>query len=421
MASLSSAHRRAVQKQSAESRGKKKERVGSYDYTLLFLTLFLSFFGLVMIYSSSSYIASIGKNNDPAHFLKRQGIAVILGIVAMLVVSNIFDYRILRKVFFRFKRNLWPVVPIRGWNMIGVFYVAAVLLQLYTLFFGVSVNGARRWLELGPLGTVQPAEITKIAVILMVANLISNAPERLDRIQYFIILGVCVMPAILFVIIENASSAIVIAAIFFLMCFVASRKIRYFVGMGIAGIALIIVYIKGSWRSGRVDIWLNVETHPKGYQTLQGLYAIASGGLFGTGIGQSLQKFFIPEAYNDMIFTVICEELGLVGAVAVLLLFLLMVFRIFRIAITTKDLFGSMICTGVMMHIALQVIINVLVVTNTIPSTGIPLPFISYGGSSIIFLLIECGIVLNISKQMGTSRLTSLERSRNEALRRRKL
>jgi len=397
---------------------RRRESAGCYDYTLLFLTVFLSCFGLVMIYSSSSYIAVISKGSAD-YFLKRQGLAVILGTIAMIFVSVAFDYRILKKVFYPFKRNLWPFLPIRGWNMIGIFYFFAVLLQLYTLFFGVSINEARRWISLGPLGTIQPAEITKIAVILMVANLISNAPERLDRMRYFILLFICVMPAILFVVIENASSAIVIAAIFFIMAFVASRKIRYFIGMGVLGITGIVLYIGKSWRSGRVDIWRNVETHEKGFQILQGLYAIASGGLFGTGIGQSMQKLgFVPEAYNDMIFTVICEELGLVGAVAVILLFLLLVFRIFHIALNTKDLFGAMVCTGVMTHISLQVIVNVLVVTNTIPSTGIPLPFISYGGSSVIFLLVEMGIVLNISKQMGPSHMAALERRHREVQRR---
>ncbi len=155
------------------------------------------------------------------------------------------------------------------------------------------------------------------------------------------------------------------------------------------------------YRLERIKIWQDIENHPKGYQILQGLYAIASGGLFGKGLGQGVQKLgYIPEAHNDMIFSTICEELGLVGAFAVLFLFILLLWRIFIIAINAPDLFGSLIATGVMAHIAVQVLINVAVVTNTIPSTGIPLPFISYGGSSLLVLMMEMGIVLSVSDRI---------------------
>ena len=151
----------------------------------------------------------------------------------------------------------------------------------------------------------------------------------------------------------------------------------------------------------RIDAWLNVETHPKGYQTLQGLFAIASGGFLGKGLGNSVQKLgFIPESHNDMIFSVICEEMGLIGAIAILLLFLFLLWRLFVIAVNAPDLYGSLIAVGVMTHIAVQVIINVAVVTNTIPSTGIPLPFISYGGSALVALLFEMGIALGVSNQI---------------------
>ena len=155
------------------------------------------------------------------------------------------------------------------------------------------------------------------------------------------------------------------------------------------------------YRGERLEIWRNVETHPKGHQILQGLYAIASGGIFGKGLGQSMQKLgFIPESHNDMIFSVICEELGLFGAICIILLYLLVIWRLFIISINAPDLFGGLIATGILTHIAVQVLINISVVTNTIPSTGIPLPFISYGGSSLIFLLFEMGIALNISNQI---------------------
>ena len=166
-----------------------------------------------------------------------------------------------------------------------------------------------------------------------------------------------------------------------------------------AGVAAMIM--AEGFRGDRIDAWLNVETHPKGYQTLQGLYAISSGGILGKGLGNSVQKLgFIPESHNDMIFSVICEELGLIGAVAIILLFLLLLWRLFVIAVNAPDLYGSLIAVGVMAHIAVQVIINVAVVTNTMPSTGIPLPFISYGGSSLVTLLIEMGIALGVSNQI---------------------
>ncbi len=381
--------------------GREKEGTWeSYDYSLLFLTIFLACFGLVMIYSSSSYIAEI-KYKDAAYFLKRQGIAIVLGSIAMLVISRV-DYRVFLKP-----------LPWKGINLTAVFYVFALLLQLYTLFFGIKINEARRWISLGPLGTIQPSELTKVAVILFVADLIYKRAKILERMRGFVYIILFVSPAIALIGKENMSTALVIMGITFVMCFVASRKKAYFFGCAGAAVGGIIAIINSGWRSKRVEIWRNVETSEKAFQIRQGLYAIASGGLFGTGLGESMQKLgFIPEAYNDMIFTVICEELGLVGASAVILLFLLLILRIFKIAINTNDLFGAMICTGVMAHISIQVIMNVLVVTNSIPSTGIPLPLISYGGSSVIFLLMEMGIVLNISRNVGRSQMAALNRNR---------
>jgi cell division protein FtsW len=190
------------------------------------------------------------------------------------------------------------------------------------------------------------------------------------------------------------------------ICFVASKKKAYFIVSGLmfiaAGSAFVFLV---SYRSDRIKIWLDIENHPKGYQILQGLYAIASGGVFGKGLGESMQKLgFIPESHNDMIFSVICEELGLFGAVAMILLFILLVWRIFIIAINAPDLYGGLIATGVLAHIAIQVLLNIAVVTNSIPSTGIPLPFISYGGSSVMVLLFEMGIVLSVSNQIKAQR-----------------
>jgi cell division protein FtsW len=206
---------------------------------------------------------------------------------------------------------------------------------------------------------------------------------------------------------ENLSTAIVICAIMVGISFVASKKKAYFFIVGGALLTLGTLYIKfgEGFRAERIKIWLDVENHEKGFQILQGLYAIASGGIFGTGLGESMQKLgFIPESHYDMIFAIICEELGLFGAIAVILLFLLLIWRLFIIAISAPDLFGGLICVGVLTHIAVQVIINIAVVTNSIPSTGIPLPFISYGGTSVAILLAEMGIVLSVSNQIKYER-----------------
>jgi cell division protein FtsW len=255
---------------------------------------------------------------------------------------------------------------------------------------------------MGPLGRFQPSELTKIAVILFTAYIVNTAPKKLDKFVGFLRVVLFIAPLLGLIIIENFSTALICGIIMVAICFVASRKKLYFIISGLLFGALGSIFIFFvSYRSERIKVWLNVETEPKGYQILQGLYAIASGGIFGKGLGESMQKLgFIPESHNDMIFSVICEELGLFGAFALILLFILLIWRIFIIAINATDLFGGLIATGVLTHIASQVLINIAVVTNAIPSTGIPLPFISYGGSSVMVILFEMGIVLSVSNQI---------------------
>ena len=198
---------------------------------------------------------------------------------------------------------------------------------------------------------------------------------------------------------SNLSTAIIILGIAVVLIFVASPKYIQFIWMGILGIGFMAIFLAlESYRLERLAIWRNPEQYEKGYQTLQGLYAIGSGGLFGRGIGQSVQKLgFLPEAQNDMIFSIICEELGLFGAGMIIILFLILIWRFFIIAINAKDLLGALIVTGAMAHMMIQVILNIAVVTNSIPNTGITLPFISYGGTSVLFLLLEMGLVLSVS------------------------
>lgn len=367
----------------------KKKLHSYYDYSLLFLILFLVCFGLVMIYSTSSYNAQRIYGN-PTHFLERQALFAGAGILIMLFVSKI-DYRF-------YIKNL-PVIKIKP---ITLLYILCLFLQTYVLFFGAVVKGARRWIDMGPLGRFQPSELTKIAVILFTAYIVNQAPKKLDKFRGFLRVILFIGPLLGLIVIENFSTALIVGVIMVSICFVASKKKAYFVISGILLAALGSIFIFFvSYRSERITVWLNVETEPKGYQILQGLYAIASGGIFGKGLGESMQKLgFIPESHNDMIFSVICEELGLFGAFALILLFLLLIWRIFIIAINSTDLYGGLIATGVLAHIATQVLINIAVVTNTIPSTGIPLPFISYGGSSVMVILFEMGIVLSVSNQI---------------------
>lgn len=373
--------------------GKKRRGKRFYDYSLLFLIIFLVCFGLVMIYSTSSYNAA-KYYNDPTLFLRKQSLFVAAGIPLMVVISKI-DYH--------FYINKLPIIKLRP---VTLLYIMCLALQSFVLIFGDVTQGSQRWISLGGLGKFQPSELTKVCVVLFSAYIVQLAPKRLDSFWGFMRVVAFVGPLLALVVAENFSTALIILAIMVAICFVASRKKLYFIVSGLLFAAAGLFLIFGvSYRSERIDVWRDVENHPKGYQILQGLYAIASGSLFGKGLGKSMQKLgFIPEAHNDMIFSVICEELGMFGAIAVITLFLLLIWRMFVIAINAQDLYGGLIATGVLTHIAVQVLINIAVVTNSIPSTGIPLPFISYGGSSLMVLLIEMGIVLSVSNQIRHER-----------------
>ena len=352
---------------------KKRARAGkteqsSFDYSLLLITLCLVGFGMLVIYSASSYTSQV-KYGDSAYFLKKQAVGVIVGVVAMLIVAK-FDYRLFTKR-----------LPLLRMRFVTFLYLVAVVLQLAVLFVGAELNGAKRWLFIGPI-SIQPSEIT--------TYLIQKRPQDMSKpigiIRVFLPIGFLAV----LVAMENLSTAIVIFIIWFGMCFVSAKKKWWYVGVFLAAAALVAIYISfgAGFRSDRIEVWRNVEGTEKGYQILQGLYAIASGGLFGTGLGES---------HNDMIFSIICEELGMIGAGIVIIMFVIMMWRILNSAMTSPDLFSGLICTGVMIHIAAQVVINIAVVTNSMPSTGIPLPFISYGGTSVMILMAEMGLILGIS------------------------
>ena len=376
-----------------ETRRRKKQAEYFFHYTLLFIVLFLLGFGLIMVYSTSSYEASMSAslNYDEAYYLKHQAAATALGLVAMMVVSRI-------------PYHFWEIFALPG------YLVSAVLIALVMTPLGITANGATRWLNLGV--SVQPAEIAKLCMILFLASFICKMGKGIRSFRGFLLVLMVPVPICIMVwqITDNMSSAIIIFGIAFLMLFVASPEYKRFLLMGAAGIAgaalLVFVIVQMdssdlSFRGNRILAWLNPEDYATGtgFQTLQSLYAIGSGGIFGKGLGQSIQKLgFLPEAQNDMIFSIICEELGLFGGIAVILLFVLLCWRFMVIANNAPDLFGALLVVGVMGHIAIQVILNIAVVTNTIPNTGISLPFISYGGSSVMFLLIEIGLVLSVAR-----------------------
>ena len=361
----------------------------TFDYSLLLITLCLIGFGLLMIYSSSSYTAQV-RFGSSTTFLKKQLLGVAVGLLVMFVVSRIHHMAYIKQI---------PLIRIR---LVTVFYWLAVFLQVLVLVVADDRNGAKRWLQIGPL-SLQPSEIVKFVVILMTAYFIQRQPQQMGRWKGIIM---TFAPAVLLILLvgkENMSTAIVLALITGGMCLISAKEKRWYFLVVLLGIGAALLYVRfgDAFRMERFQIWQNVETHPKGYQILQGLYAIASGGLFGTGLGESMQKLgFIPESHNDMIFSIICEELGLVGAAIVLLMFFFMLWRILTIAMRAPDLYSSMICVGVLIHIAAQVVLNVAVVTNSMPSTGIPLPFISYGGTSVAILLAEMGLVLSVSNQI---------------------
>ena len=355
----------------------EKEKKKRMDYTLLVIVFLLVAVGLVILYSTSAYNGDV-KFHDSFYYLKKQVFATILGLVMMFWVAGI-DY------------HVWQ-------QFAAVCYLAAVGLSIAVMLFGKEYNGSKRWLSLGPF-SFQPSEFAKVALIIFLSWIVTKHAKTIAKTGTMFRIVIWMLPIVGLVGTSNLSTAIIILGIGVVLVFVASPRYAQFVGMGVLGCAFMGIFLAlESYRLERLAIWRNPENYEKGYQTLQGLYAIGSGGLFGTGLGNSVQKLgFVPEAQNDMIFSIICEELGLVGAAFIVFLFLILIWRFFLIATHSRDLFGALIASGAMAHMMIQVILNIAVVTNTIPNTGITLPFISYGGTSVVFLLIEMGLVLSVS------------------------
>ena len=355
----------------------KPKKKKTFDYGLVVVVFILIIVGLYILYSTSSYNGRV-KFDDEFYYLKKQAFATTLGIGCMYAMANI-DYHIWQKF------AVWA-------------YVLSLILSLAVLFIGDEYNGSKRWLSFGPL-SFQPSEFAKLAVILFLANLIVKNGKNMKKMKVLLVIMISILPIVGLVGAGNLSTAIIILGIGVVLVFVASPLYAQFVWLAVSAIGFMAIFLAmESYRLERLAIWRNPELYEKGYQTLQGQYAIGSGGLFGRGSGESIQKLgFVPEAQNDMIFAIVCEEWGLFGAAMLILLFLFLIWRFFVVAVNAKDLFGSLIASGAMAHMMIQVILNIAVVTNTIPNTGITLPFVSYGGTSVLFLLTEIGLVLNVS------------------------
>ena len=362
---------------------KQRYNLKDYKFTLILLVLAVSVIGVFMVGSAN------------AEYQPRQIMGVGLGLLAMVVISLI-DYK-------------WIL------NFYWLMYVVNIALLLAVIFLGTEANGATRWLDLGFV-QFQPSEIAKIAAIVCISYLIVQMGKQIQTLRATVVLlGIGgVLGATAYLATDNLSTGIIICGITWILVAMASPYTRYFVAITAVMFVLLVILVQilkfsidtaesGSFRVQRVLVWLHPEQNSDagGYQVMQALYAIGSGGFFGKGLGNSVQKLgSVPEAQNDMIFSIVCEELGIFGGALVLLLFAYLLYRLFFISQNAPDLFGSLLVAGIMIHIALQVILNICVVTNIIPTTGVTLPFVSYGGTSILFLMAEMGIALGVSHQI---------------------
>ena len=370
----------------ARQRERKRIRlpkVRYFDYGFLGMVFMLLGFGLVMLYSSSAYTAAL-HYGSPTYFLKKQAMMAMAGLFAMFVMARF---------------------PYRSWLKLDkMAYVGTLILCVLVLFIGYSAKGQARWIPIGGI-RFQPSELAKPAITVAIASWIYKKRDKLLYVEHLVFgLGITVIMAFP-ILLNNLSTAAIVVGIGFGMMLVATRrKLELF---GLSGVLIFLAAIgtklKGGYRSSRIANWRHPElaSDDQGYQILQGLYAIGSGGPFGKGLGSSAQKLGkIPEVQNDMIFTVIVEELGVFGAVCVVIMFMVLLWRMMFIANHAKDMFGSFLVIGIMIHVSLQIILNIAVASNAIPNTGVTLPFISYGGTSLIILLAEMGIVLSVSRDI---------------------
>ncbi len=369
------------------------------DMPLFVFIMVLLAIGLVMLFSAS-YASGYYYDGSSYYYIKRQGGFAIAGVVAMLLIST-FDYH-------RFHRLAY-----------FIYIFSIVLLALILVFKALGLRklappqyDAYRWLQFGPI-RFQPSEVAKFAVILLCAHYISQHFREMGDIRHGVLPCVLFLglPVLLIYPENHLSAMLIVAALGAILMFVGGTKYRYLTILGI--LAGVVLYLKlsggDSYQAGRVDGWLdpfNPETMAnETYQIVQSLYAIGSGGLLGVGLGQSRQKYlYLPEPQNDFIFAIVCEELGFVGALVVIILFSLLIWRGMYVALHAQDRFGTLLGLGIIFQVGLQAVLNICVVTNTIPNTGISLPFFSYGGTSLLMLLGEMGVLLNISRSASVEK-----------------
>lgn len=356
----------------------------SPDFILFMSVIMLLSIGLVMVFSASQYVTII-RYEDSFYYFKRQFIWAVLGVAAMVAAMNVDYYKIKR----------W----------VGPLLIMAIVLLILVLIPGIGkvVNGARRWIDLGFI-TFAPAELVKLCLIAFVSFGLSKRSTNLQSftkglLPYLIIMG---LAAGLILLQPDLGTAIVLCGTIMILFIAAGAKMSHICGLGAVGVGLVglAIYLE-PYRMIRFLAFIDPGADPQGagYHILQSLYAIGSGGLFGMGLGNSKQKFlYLPENHTDFIFAIIGEELGFIGSSLVILLFILLAWRGLKIAITAPDSFGSLLATGITCGIVLQAIINIGMVTGSMPVTGVPLPLISFGGTSLLFTLAGIGILLNISK-----------------------
>ena len=362
-----------------------KNKSGKIDITFLSIVLILLTVGLVMLFSAS-YAYSLEYYDSSYRFISRQSIFAVVGVVLMLLISRI-DYHIWRKF---------------AW----VIFAVAILLLIVLLLLPPMVSGmnVKRWFVVGPVN-FQPSEVAKFAIILLFSSLIAGNYKEMKKLGFVAFLFVILLvTAVLIVAEPHISATLLVLAIGVVLMIVGGLAKKFIVGgavLGAVGIVGFIISGAISYVADRLTYWRDPwsDATGKGFQTIQSLLAIGSGGILGRGIGQSRQKYlWVPEPHNDFIFSIVCEELGLIGAVVIIILFCLLVWRGFYVAMHAKDKFGSLLAIGLTFQVGLQAMLNIWVVTNTIPNTGISLPFFSYGGTSLLILLCEMGLVLSVSR-----------------------
>lgn len=373
----------------------KRKTIGRSDRAFCVISLALAAFGTLMVFTSGYAYAS-AKYDDPLYFIKRQVIWLAVGICVMIIASRIKPRVYMRCAF--------------------TFYIGALLLLILTLIIGFAGNGAQRWISIGPL-TVQPSEIAKLAVVMMLALYFEKNERRAcmpgssrESFVYGTLLPIIivVVPILLIMLQHHLSCIIIIGCLGISLIILAGINVRYILGfIGLGGIGVASIAIFTDYTKDRLTVWLDPEKYKLtgGWQTLQGLMAIGSGGLFGKGFGRGELKYcYVSEPANDMIFAILCEELGFAGATCAIMLFALLIHRGFKISSRANTTFEKLICLGICLQIAIQTLLNIAVVTNTIPNTGISLPFFSYGGSSLIMLFFEVGIILSVSRSASVEK-----------------